>query len=388
MKRELAIKRSRIQEVVDLWLKKKVFTLNGIKRSLQAAVRDLKLTEEGAEMVGMLKPDGTDVLGMFNAGPEVFQCGAEVLPIGAHHLNVRNMVGMHVESCRTCKIAGSLEESCYFFKMVRCIERGWKVPVNEKNVKPKYKVKEGLDKNYGSVKLYEANFKEEFEKMLDNGVLKEVDEGFAKVISPMSAVVKNSDICRAKVLVDVLVKDEESLLRANVSLKDMGFKKIKVRAAVDVSATGVNDASPKPPFRYASVQDGLKMVTRGCWLGKTDVERYFLCFPLAQESYPWFVVFWGSVLYSFIRAMFGYAPCPYYTSTWGAEFLKWVTHRGVPAAFMVDDWLTRGISEEEAKKNLLSDYNGCVCGNRFRDGSGQRRSRPAYNLPGSAHRYS
>ena len=51
------------------------------------------------------------------------------------------------------------------------------------------------------------------------------------------------------------------------SLKDMGFKKIKVRAAVDVSATGVNDASPKPPFRYASVQDGLKMVTRGCWLG-------------------------------------------------------------------------------------------------------------------------
>jgi hypothetical protein len=91
------MKRSRIQEVVDLWLKKKVFTLNGIKRSLQATVRDLNLTEEGVEMVGMSKPDGTDVLGMFNAGPEVFQCGADELPIGSHHLNVRNMVGMHVE---------------------------------------------------------------------------------------------------------------------------------------------------------------------------------------------------------------------------------------------------------------------------------------------------
>jgi hypothetical protein len=352
LKRELAIKRCRVQEVVDLWLKRKVFTLNGIKRSLQATVRDLNLTEEGAEMVGMLKPDGTDVLGMFDAGPEVFQCGAEELPVGAHHLDVRNMITMHVESCKKCRIAGRLEESCYFFKMKMCIERGWKVPIKENNVKPKYKVKDGLDKNYGSVKLYEANFKEEFEKMLGNGVLREVDEEFAKVISPMSAVVKNSDICRARVLVDVLVKDEESLLRANVKLKEMGFKKIKVRAALDVSATGVNDASPKPPFRYASVQDGLKLVTKGCWLGKTDVERYFLCFPLAEESYPWFVVFWGSVLFCFIRAMFGYAPCPYYTSTWGAEFLRWVTHRGVPAAFMVDDWLTRGSNEEEAKRNL------------------------------------
>ena len=68
------MKRSKIQEVVDLWLKRKVFTLNGIKRSLQVTVRDLNLTEEGVEMVGMLKPDGTDVLGMFNADPEVFQC--------------------------------------------------------------------------------------------------------------------------------------------------------------------------------------------------------------------------------------------------------------------------------------------------------------------------
>ena len=174
----------------------------------------------------------------------------------------------------------------------------------------------------------------------------------SKVVSPMSAIVKNSDICRAKVLVNILVVDEASLLEANRRLVAMGFKKIKVRAALDVSATGINDASPKPPFRYPSLQDGLKLVSRGCWLGKTDVERYFFCFPLAEESYPWFVVYLVSKFFCFIRAMFGYAPCPYYTSTWGAEFLRWVNYRGVPAAFMVDDWLTAGSTEEQAKKNL------------------------------------
>jgi hypothetical protein len=83
---------------------------------------------------------------MFNADPEVFQCGAEVLPVGTHHMNVENMVRMHVESCKKCNSAGGLEETCYFFKMKMCIERGWKVPVNESRVKPKYKVKEDNDK--------------------------------------------------------------------------------------------------------------------------------------------------------------------------------------------------------------------------------------------------
>ena len=118
--------------------------------------------------------------------------------------------------------------------------------------------------------------------MLANGVLKEAEVSYAKVVSPMSAIVKNSDICRAKVLVNIVVKDEASLLEANKRLLELGLKKIKVRAAVDVSATGINDSSPKPPFRYPSLQDGLKLVSRGCWLGKTDVERYFFCFPLAE----------------------------------------------------------------------------------------------------------
>ena len=352
MKQELAMKRSKVEEVVQLWLQQKVFTMNGVKRSLQVLVKERKLAEEGDELVGMLKPVGTDVIGMYNAGPNVFECGKDKLPEGRHHLKVENMVKMHVESCQNCISYGRLDSSCYFARMIKCIENGWKVPIDESAVRPKYKVKPSNDKNYGTVKLYGANFGEEFNKMLANGVLKEAEKSYAKVVSPMSAIVKNSDICRAKVLVNIVVKDEASLLEANKRLLELGLKKIKVRAAVDVSATGINDSSPKPPFRYPSLQDGLKLVSRGCWLGKTDVERYFFCFPLAEESYPWFVVFWATTFFYFIRAMFGYAPCPYYTSTWGAEFLRWVNHQGVPASFMVDDWLTAGSTEEQARKNL------------------------------------
>jgi hypothetical protein len=74
---------------------------------------------------------------------------------------------------------------------------------------------------------------------------------------------------------------------------------VKTRIAVDLSATGINGASPTPPFSYPGPQDGLQLVTRGCWLGKTDLERYFYCFPLAEESYKWFMVAWLGIVYYF-----------------------------------------------------------------------------------------
>jgi len=46
--------------------------------------------------MGMVKPSGTDVIGMFNAGPLVFESGSEKLPEGSHHLNIEGMIKMHV----------------------------------------------------------------------------------------------------------------------------------------------------------------------------------------------------------------------------------------------------------------------------------------------------
>ena len=81
--------------------------------------------------------------------------------------------------------------------------------------------------------------------------------------------------------------------------------------------------------------------------GKDRCGEVLFLLSFGEESYRWFVVLWATTLFYFIRAMFGYAPCPYYTSTW-------VDHQGMPAAFMVDDWLTAGSTDEQAKKNLAT----------------------------------
>ena len=58
------------------------------------------------------------------------------LPNGSHHMNVRNMVRMHVESCTTCRIAGELEDTCYFaLQDAMCIERACKGGPNLTRVK-------------------------------------------------------------------------------------------------------------------------------------------------------------------------------------------------------------------------------------------------------------
>ena len=108
MKQELAMKRRKVEEVVQLWLRQKVFTMNGIKRSLQGLVKERKLAEEGDDLVGMLKPAGTDVIGMYNAGPQVFESGKDKLCEGSHLLNIESMEKMHVECCQNCKSYGRL----------------------------------------------------------------------------------------------------------------------------------------------------------------------------------------------------------------------------------------------------------------------------------------
>jgi hypothetical protein len=308
---------------------------------LSSAVSSNK-TSEMNRMSGMSELEKSAIQSVFGATKvSTAKAPASWSIVGSrlsYHLRVEQKLNMHVECCRNCSSSSSLDSACYFFKMIRYIENenDWKVPYNLK-----YNLKCSSYKNYGSVKLYEAHLREECHKILGHSVLREIDDYYLRVISPMGAIVKNLYICRAKVLVNILVIDEASLLEAKVRLLALGFKKIKVGAALDISVISINDASPKLPFRYLSSQDGLKWVTRGCWLEKTDVEQI-----LSMVCGIFAIKFFCS-----IRAMFGYAPCPYYNSTWGAEFLRWVNCAGVPAAFMVDDWLKSSSTEEQAKRN-------------------------------------
>jgi len=297
------------------------------------------------------KPNGLDVEDMFDA--RLFQCGAQPLDPSLHTLRVQEMDHHHRLSCVRCR--EGVDPGCYFAAMRLCVVNGWRPPVDEESIAPAYSTKG----NYPTVLQFQASFEKEFEKMKVHGVAKVVD-GFVDtttqrgLVSPMGAVIKNSDRVRSKALGGICIVDQQSLSAANDFMKKNQYPEIKARVAHDLTATGINRAAYSPSFRYPSLHDYLRIVSRGSWQGKTDISRYFHSFPIVRESWWMFFVSYLGVLYVLIRCCFGFAPCPYYCSTWSAEFRSWILAQGIPSSHMMDDFATCGKTEAETTKNLDS----------------------------------
>jgi hypothetical protein len=177
--------------------------------------------------------------------------------------------------------------------------------------------------------------------MITHGVLIKMptDSDRICVCSPLGVVVKKSDIARAQILVSVKVDDQWTMNEANRKLLIINQSKIKARITTDFTASGINRASYSPAFQYPSLLDGIQMLFRGCYMGKTDITRYFHSFPLASESRWLCEVRFQGHAYQYGRCPFGYTTCPYYCSTWSAEFKLWLANRGIETAHLMDDWL-------------------------------------------------
>ena len=156
--------------------------------------------------------------------------------------------------------------------------------------------------------------------MLPHGVVTPVAVTTPGVVSPVSLILKNSDQAKARILTGIVISDDISLAAANVSLVAAGHSAIKVRLTNDLSASGINAACYTPPFRYPSLSDGIAIVERNCYLAKGDITRYFYCFPLALCMLHLFLVRFFDLVFQFTRCPFGLSPCPYYCSSWGAEY--------------------------------------------------------------------
>ena len=333
-----------ICELLSFMVRKKTFTLNYVKRAMRDYLE--RAGGDRALLLGMKKPDGMSVTEMFRE--DMFESGVDELGDDGFDLKADAMCSQHVKACGECKAAGVVQASCYFSKMVRCISHGWQPRIRATEVSPVYEV-EG---NYRTVDLYPQATTKEFNKMVLHHVVKEVSMDEPGVVSPMGAVIKSSDKRRAHILTGVRITDQQSLSRASTALVNLGYPELKARLTNDITASGVNRASLCPPFRDPSLAEGIMLITPNCWIGKGDVSRYFYCFPFALVSrFFFFVIFLGRK-WSFLRCMFGFGPCPYYCSTWSAEYRTWVLAAGVPCAHMVDDWLTVGDTQVEAKVRL------------------------------------
>ena len=209
-------------------------------------------------------------------------------------------------------------------------------------------------RSYTNMSLQTSRFptsgKREFDKMRDHNVV--TPSSLLGTISPVGMILKNSDKAKARILTNILICDDDSLSAANASLAILGHTAIKARITNDLSASGINAACYSPPFRYPSLSDSIAIITRHCWMAKGDIVSYFYYFPLTLCLLTLFLVRFFGTLFQFNRCPFGLSACPYYCSTWGAEFSNWVKKAGIPCSHMMDDWLTRGDSKQEALNNL------------------------------------
>ena len=331
-----------LKTLIKFLIKKKTFCFSLVKR----AMHEWCLSHEGTAALGRSKPNGLEVREMFD--PNLCQSGDSPLAVGSHPLKIEAMDAFHMSACSLCGPFQAIQEKCYFFIMRNTIVCGWQPLVDCPNIQQLYHT----NGNYKTVELYRASVQKEFDKMVAAGVLVPAPSSMFGVVSPMSAVVKNSDKVRARIGTGIEVHDQQSLTAASAVLAQQGQPEIKARLAIDLSASGVNRAALTPPFRYPSLHDGLHIVTRDCWLAKGDVSRYFYQFPIAPQCFWLFMVqLWG-ILYFFTRCCFGFSPCPYYCSMWSAEFRSWMLASGIPCAHMQDDWLTVGATSAEAKYNI------------------------------------
>ena len=234
-----------------------------------------------------------------------------------------------------------VSKECYFHTMTELVRCGWNPPITRDVVE------------------YAESFDEQMHKLMaateHAGPVLVPYEGASSglTLNRLGLNVKSTDITRARVQVGVDASlGQAELSEANKKLRESGFAPVKVRLTTDASASGVNAAAMVPPFSYPTVHDAIVLIRRGDWLGKGDVERYYMLFPLAEEARHWFGAKYKGSLFWFVTLFFGFAAGSYYASVWSAELRRWVLQRGVRCVHMRDDWCVSEATEEEARKAM------------------------------------
>lgn len=301
------------------------------------------------------KPNGLHISEMYDANFMV--AGKKELPEGTHGLKLAGMIAGHVPTCELCLSAASegstgyqVHPDCYFHNMMELRRCGWN-PVMEGEVVEQYDCSTG---NRNTV-TFKAAYDEQMESLLAptehaGPVLKQYyGEADQLTLNRPGLALKASCLARARALAKIDVVGPESLAAANAALGKLGGEPIKARLTTDATGSGVNSAAMVPAFSYPTINDAVSIVRRGDCLGKGDVARYYMLFPLAEECQHHFGVQYRGLLFYFTMLFFGFAAGAYYASVWSAELRRWVLHRGVRPVHMMDDWMVSERDEAAAR---------------------------------------
>jgi len=179
--------------------------------------------------------------------PKLFQSGSIWLDSSSYYLQPSMMALFHISSCSCCLPHLTVQPTCYFSAMLRCIEYGWHIPCSYNSIVPLYHV----TGNYPAVALYADHVSKEIAKMCATKVLYPIHPSAVRFYTPINAVIKNSDKNRARTIADINITDQTSLTRASDILLAAGLSKIKIRVTTDHTATGLNSSSSLAGFQLS-----------------------------------------------------------------------------------------------------------------------------------------
>ena len=83
-----------------------------------------------------------------------------------------------------------------------------------------------------------------------------------------------------------------------------------------------------------------------------DIQRYFHSYPTALDDRDYYCIEYGGSCWCYSKCCFGHTACPYYTSTFGAEYHHWFNEMGIPNSMIVDDWFTAAPLLEQAMAQM------------------------------------
>ena len=335
LKERLLFRAEPVQKLLQLLTRKESFSIAGFKRTMHTIWKINNA--DTAPTIDYQSPAA-----MFDS--KLFIAGRTKLD---SNLNVVARSRLHCRHCDTCSKIGVVVKNCYFHQMMECIVKGGQPPIKTRELKPKYKYK-----NSPKIEAYELQTQPEMEEMIKHKVVRLGSIDPNRVLNPLGVVITNSDLQRAKTLMRITVHNSESLKKASEALVAAGHPRIKCRISTDCSGSGINEAAYSPTFQYSTVSDGVRVVVRDGYLATADVSRYFFEFPWAESIRVLFsFIFLGS-LFEYLKLCFGFTSCPYYCSTWSAEFYQWFKCEGIEAAFLMDDWMVGAAGYKEAKRKI------------------------------------
>ena len=325
-------------------------------RSLRKMSNDFIVQQTSGDSGLPVKPHAEDPVAMAAAGN--IRSGTFPLPDGSSDINVEAVRKMHLKHCKLCADP-DFEHMCYIEPLLLTVTHGYD-PSVEYDVIPITPYRG----NGASVREFPEATDKAMQKLISRGYVRRATEEERDSYHPVAihAVIKNSDVHRARAATGVHITDAGSFNEANRQLANLGLKLVTARPVFNYKANGVNAALRKFPFRQPGIMEATAVMIKDGYGIITDFEAYFNQFVLAAEFRKYTLFEYKGEWWVSERLLFGVSTAPHYGFMWAAEFHAYFVSQGIRHTVMQDDHLACApdyASALSTQEHILDTFHEC-----------------------------